>query len=156
MVLEPGIGPGQVDPSRRLLLYSPVKFQGSLARAGEQSSARFLNNNLSKENNPVRQLFLAAFAGASLVLSVGANAAGDAAAGKSKSAVCVACHGPTGTSPNPLWPNLAGQKAPYMVKQLKDFKSGARKDPIMEPMASPLSDQDMENLAAFYSSQKQK
>jgi len=104
----------------------------------------------------VRQLLLAAFAGASLVLSVGANAAGDAAAGKSKSAVCMACHGPTGTSSNPMWPNLAGQKAPYLVKQLKDFKSGARKDPVMAPMAAPLSDQDMENLAAYYSSQKQK
>jgi cytochrome c553 len=55
-----------------------------------------------------------------------------------------------------MWPNLAGQKAPYMVKQLKDFKSGARKDPIMAPMAAPLSAQDMENLAAFFASQKQK
>ena len=104
----------------------------------------------------MRQLFLAAFAGASLVLSVGANAAGDAAAGKSKSAVCMACHGPTGTSSNPMWPNLAGQKAPYLVKQLKDFKSGARKDPVMAPMAAPLSAQDMENLAAYFSSQKPK
>ena len=104
----------------------------------------------------MRQLLLAAFAGASLVLSVGANAAGDAAAGKSKSAVCMACHGPTGTSSNPMWPNLAGQKAPYLVKQLKDFKSGARKDPVMAPMAAPLSAQDMENLAAYFSSQKPK
>jgi cytochrome c553 len=104
----------------------------------------------------VRQLLLAAFAGASLVLSVGANAAGDAAAGKSKSAVCMACHGPTGTSSNPMWPNLAGQKAPYLVKQLKDFKSGARKDPVMAPMAAPLSAQDMENLAAYFSTQKPK
>jgi cytochrome c553 len=104
----------------------------------------------------VRQRLLAAFAGASLVLSVGANAAGDAAAGKAKSAVCAACHGPTGTSPNPIWPNLAGQKEAYLLKQLKDFKSGTRKDPMMAPMALPLSDQDMANLAAYYSSQKQK
>jgi cytochrome c553 len=104
----------------------------------------------------VKQLLLAAFAGASLVLSAGAGAAGDAAAGKAKSAVCGACHGPDGNSTNPMWPKLAGQHAPYLVKQLKDFKSGARKDPIMAPMAMPLSDQDMENLAAYYSSQKQK
>jgi len=104
----------------------------------------------------VRQLLLAAFAGASLILSVSANAAGDAAAGKSKSVVCAACHGATGTSPNAMWPNLAGQKAPYLVKQLKAFKSGARKDPMMGPMAMPLSDQDMENLAAYFSSQNQK
>jgi cytochrome c553 len=155
MVLEPGIGPGQVDPSRRLLLYSPVKFKGAWP-GPEQPDARFLNDDLSKENNPVRQLLLAAFAGASLVLSVGANAAGDAAAGKSKSAVCAACHGATGTSPNAMWPNLAGQKEAYLLKQLKAFKSGARKDPMMTPMASPLSDQDMANLAAYYSSQKPK
>ena len=104
----------------------------------------------------MRQLLLAAFAGASLVLSAAAGAAGDAAAGKSKSVVCMACHGPDGNSINPLWPKLAGQHAPYMVKQLKDFKSGARKDPVMAPMAVPLSDQDIENLAAYFASQKQK
>ena len=101
------------------------------------------------------RLLLAALAGASLVLSAPAQAAGDAAAGKAKSAVCAACHGANGNSSNPLWPNLAGQHAPYMVKQLKDFKSGARKDPVMAPMAAPLSDQDMENLAAYFASQKQ-
>ena len=104
----------------------------------------------------MRRLFIAGIAGASLLLSVSAGAAGDAAAGKSKSAVCGACHGPDGNSSNPMWPNLAGQHAAYLVKQLKDFKSGARKDPVMAPMASPLSDQDMENLAAYYTSQKQK
>lgn len=155
MVLQSRIGPDLVDPSRRLLLYSPVKFRGNLARAGK-GSAGFHNDNLSKESHPVRHLLLAAFAGASLVLSVGANAAGDAAAGKSKSAVCAACHGATGTSANAIWPNLAGQKEAYLLKQLKAFKSGARKDPMMAPMAAPLSDQDMQNLAAYYASQKPK
>lgn len=102
------------------------------------------------------RLFIVAIASASLLLSVSAGAAGDAAAGKAKSAVCGACHGPDGNSSNPLWPNLAGQHAAYLVKQLKDFKSGARKDPVMAPMAAPLSDQDMENLAAYFTSQKQK
>ena len=83
-------------------------------------------------------------------------AAGDAAAGKSKAASCVACHGPGGNSVNPLWPKLAGQHAPYVVKQLKAFKSGARKDPMMSPMAMPLSDQDMENLGAYFASEKPK
>ena len=104
----------------------------------------------------MRKLLLAAFAGASLVLSAGAGAAGDAAAGKAKAGVCAACHGADGNAPNPIWPNLAGQKAPYLVKQLKDFKSGARKDPIMSPQAMPLSDQDMENLADYFASLKQK
>ena len=104
----------------------------------------------------MRRLFIVGIAGASLLLSMSAGAAGDAAAGKSKSAVCGACHGPDGNSSNPMWPNLAGQHAAYLVKQLKDFKSGARKDPVMAPMATPLTDQDMENLAAYYTSQKQK
>jgi cytochrome c553 len=99
---------------------------------------------------------LAALVGAALVVSGNAGAAGDAAAGKAKSGICSACHGPDGNSTNPIWPNLAGQHAPYLVKQMKDFKSGARKDPVMAPMAAPLSVQDMENLAAYYSSQKQK
>jgi len=104
----------------------------------------------------LRHLLVAAIAGASLVVSAAAGAAGDAAAGKSKSAVCAACHGADGNSANAMWPKLAGQHATYLVKQLKDFKSGARKDPMMAPMAKPLSDQDMENLAAYYASQKQK
>ena len=81
-------------------------------------------------------------------------AAGDAAAGQAKSATCAACHGPTGQSPNDLWPNLAGQKPGYMVKQIKAFRDGARADPMMSPMAKPLTDADIDNLAAFFSSQK--
>ena len=76
----------------------------------------------------------------------------DAAAGKSKSATCVGCHGPAGISNNPLWPNLAGQKDAYMIKQMKAFRDGMRSDPLMSPMSKPLSDADIENLAAYYSS----
>jgi cytochrome c553 len=104
----------------------------------------------------VRRLLLAACAGASLVMSATAGAAGDVAAGKAKSASCAACHGANGMSANPLWPNLAGQHAAYLVKQLEAFKSGARKDPVMSPMAAPLSKQDMENLAAYFASQTPK
>lgn len=81
--------------------------------------------------------------------------AADAAAGKAKAAVCAGCHGPAGVSANPLWPNLAGQKDKYLVKQMQDFKSGARNNnPMMTPMAKPLSDADIENLAAYFSSLK--
>jgi cytochrome c553 len=83
-----------------------------------------------------------------------AVAAGDAAAGKAKAAVCAACHGQNGISANALWPNLAGQKADYIIKQLKAFKAGTRKDPLMSPQATQLSDQDMENLAAHFSGLK--
>jgi len=78
---------------------------------------------------------------------------GDADAGKAKSAMCGACHGATGISPAPTYPNLAGQQAAYLVKQLADFKSGARTDMMMAPMAVNLSEQDIADLGAYFSSQ---
>jgi len=83
-----------------------------------------------------------------------AQAGGDAAAGKAKAATCAGCHGATGISNNPVWPNLAGQKAAYIVKQLKAFRAGSRKDPMMDATSKGLSDADIENLAAYYSSLK--
>jgi len=83
-----------------------------------------------------------------------AQAGGDAAAGKAKAGTCAGCHGASGISANPIWPNLAGQKEAYLLKQLKDFKGGVRKDPVMSSIAKPLSDADMANLAAYYSSLK--
>jgi cytochrome c553 len=80
--------------------------------------------------------------------------AGDAAAGKAKTGMCSACHGAAGVSAVPMYPNLAGQKEAYIAKQLKDFKSGKRKDPVMAPMAMSLSDEDVANVAAYYSSLK--
>jgi cytochrome c553 len=82
----------------------------------------------------------------------GAVLAGDAEAGKAKAASCAGCHGAEGVSSNPMWPNLAGQKEGYLVKQLKAFRDGVRSDPMMTPMAKPLSDADIENLAAYFSS----
>jgi cytochrome c553 len=86
------------------------------------------------------------------VMASGAAIAGDAAAGKAKSATCAGCHGPAGISANPLWPNLAGQKDAYLAKQIKAFRDGTRTDPMMSPMAKPLSDDDIANLAAYFSS----
>lgn len=80
-------------------------------------------------------------------------AAGDAAAGRNKASACTACHGLTGVSSNDSWPNLAGQKRTYLVKQLKAFREGVRTDPLMSPMAKPLSDEDIDNLAAYFSTQ---
>ncbi len=79
--------------------------------------------------------------------------AADAEAGQTKAAVCAACHGQDGKSINPMWPNLAGQHAQYIERQLKLFKSGARPGPSMAPMVAALSEQDMVDLAAWYSSQ---
>lgn len=75
----------------------------------------------------------------------------DAAAGKEKSSACVECHGVDGVSPNREWPNLAGQKYEYMVKHLRKFRDGIRTDPLMEPVARTLTDQDINDLAAYYS-----
>jgi cytochrome c553 len=83
-----------------------------------------------------------------------ALAAGSASAGKAKAGVCAGCHGPNGISVNPLWPNLAGQHAEYLAKQMKDFRDGRRTDPVMAPMAQGLTDEDIENLAAYYASLK--
>lgn len=88
------------------------------------------------------------------VLASGSVLAGDAAAGKAKSATCAGCHGAAGVSNNPLWPNLAGQKEAYLVKQLKAFRDGTRTDPMMAPMAKPLSDDDINNLAAYFAGLK--
>ncbi len=80
--------------------------------------------------------------------------AGDIAAGKAKAAICMACHGAAGISPNDLWPNLAGQKEGYLLKQIKAFRDGDRIDAMMAPMVKPLTDADVENLAAYFSSLK--
>ena len=77
--------------------------------------------------------------------------AADPGEGKKKAAVCAACHGINGVSFNPLWPNLAGQQTAYLEKQLKDFREGRRTDASMSAMAKPLSDEDIANLAAYYS-----
>jgi cytochrome c553 len=87
--------------------------------------------------------------------SVAPSALSDAAEnGATKAAVCSACHGPNGNSSNPEWPNLAGQGERYVIQQLKYFKEGKRNNPVMAPMAAPLSDQDMVDVAAYFATQK--
>ena len=80
-------------------------------------------------------------------------AAGDAEAGQAKSATCMGCHGLAGNSTIPNFPKLAGQGKAYIVKQLQYFKSGERKNAMMAGVALSLSDQDMEDVAAYYSIQ---
>lgn len=100
----------------------------------------------------MKKLVSAVIVSAAVLASGSVLAAGDAAAGKAKSATCAGCHGAEGVSANPLWPNLAGQKDAYLAKQLKAFRDGTRTDPMMAPMAKPLSDDDINNLAAYFSS----
>jgi cytochrome c553 len=77
---------------------------------------------------------------------------GNVAAGKQRAVACASCHGAEGISPNDTWPNLAGQSAPYLVRILAAYKSGDQKDVVMTPLAQPLSDGDIQNLAAYYAS----
>ncbi|HZE61327.1 MAG TPA: cytochrome c [Burkholderiales bacterium] len=82
-------------------------------------------------------------------------AAGDAASGKQKSQACAACHGPDGNAPTgPDFPRLAGQHYDYLLRALRDYKSGARKNPIMSGQMSGLSTQDMADLAAYFANEK--
>jgi cytochrome c553 len=91
------------------------------------------------------------------VLNSVTMAEGDVARGKEKASVCAACHGADGNSTNPIWPKIAGQQPYYIVKQLKAFKLGASKggrdNPLMAPIVANLSDQDMEDLAAYFAAQ---
>lgn len=82
-----------------------------------------------------------------------ALAGGDAARGKEKSAVCASCHGVEGNSTVPANPRLAGQHASYLLRALRDYKSGARQNAIMAGFAGTLSDEDMQDLAAYFASQ---
>jgi cytochrome c553 len=86
--------------------------------------------------------------------SAPAFAAGSVEAGQAKSATCGACHGMDGNSLSPEWPNLAGQHAAYIERQLQAFKAGERKNDLMSPMAMILSDEDMADLAAYFAAQK--
>ena len=82
------------------------------------------------------------------------QAAGDPERGKQRAALCFGCHGPNGQSLNPEYPNLAGQKELYLIKQLTAFRAGERKNPLMTPMAAQLNDQDVLDVAAFFSAQE--
>jgi len=95
---------------------------------------------------------LALFAALALA---GTATAADVNAGAAKAKeVCAACHGPDGNSTDVNNPRLAGQHRDYIAKALRDYKSGERNNPIMKGFATALSKQDIENLAAYFSSQK--
>ena len=82
-----------------------------------------------------------------------AHAEGNIAAGKEKSETCAGCHGEDGNSETPIFPKFAGQHAAYIAKQLHDFKSQKRPNPTMNAIAEMLSDEDIEDLSAYYASQ---
>ncbi len=94
--------------------------------------------------------WIAMIALASLAATGPAQAA-DASKGKEKAALCASCHGPDGNTPiMPEYPKLAGQPRDYLEKALRDYKSGKRKNPIMNPLAQNLSKEDIKDLAAYF------
>ena len=102
-----------------------------------------------------RPCSLLALALLSLAFMGSAHAAGDVARGKNKSTTCQACHGPDGNSPVPTFPVIAGQHRDYLLQSLKSYRPGGeRNNAIMQAIVMPLSDQDMEDLAAYYAAQK--
>lgn len=102
----------------------------------------------------MHKLISAALLAAALVVPLTVSAAPED--GKAKAAVCAACHGEDGNSATGDFPILAGQTSRYLYLQLKDYKEGRRKNPIMQPMAANLSKQDMWDLANYFAAQKQK
>jgi len=120
--------------------------------AGSTATTGFSNKNWAID---MKKTWLTTVAVATVLISNGVQAAGDAAAGEAKTAVCTACHGPAGNSLVPTWPKLAGQHPEYTYKQLMDFKSAARTDPTMSPQVLTLNEQDFADLAAYYAAQTQ-
>lgn len=91
---------------------------------------------------------------AGVLLAASTAGAADIQAGKAKAAqACAVCHGPTGLAMAPNTPHLAGQPQFYLVEQLKNYRSGKRAHEVMAVIAKPLTDADIENVAAWYASQ---
>ena len=105
-------------------------------------------------NNSYPMISKTIFALVLACLPLSAMAGGNAQAGKEKAKVCEACHGPTGMSVDPSYPNLAGQHESYLQKSLGDYRSGRRTNAIMAGFAANLSNQDIMDLAAWFASQE--
>jgi len=88
-----------------------------------------------------------------LIAPISFSMAGDVEAGKSKSIVCSACHGQDGNSINPLWPSLAGQHKQYTIHTLRAYQNGTRVDAVMQAQVMALTEQDIEDIAAYYNAQ---
>lgn len=102
---------------------------------------------------PVQRLGVAALAALSALAAPQVFAAGDASAGQAKSAICAACHGVDGNSVVPNWPKLAGQHEQYLTRQVSLIKAGARMVPEMVGIVPGLSEQDIQDLSAYFASQ---
>ena len=108
---------------------------------------------MKRGRHKMKKLFKSVLIVAGFALATGVSAAGDIEAGKNSSVMCAACHGADGNSVVPNFPKLAGQGEKYLLKQLHDVKAGDRVIVEMTGMLDAFSEQDLENLAAYYASQ---
>ena len=104
-------------------------------------------------NRPSRPFLISATTVLIFSLS-GLALAGDPVRGQEKSLSCQACHGSDGNSPVPMFPIIAGQHQDYLLHSMRSYKTGERTNPIMIAIVQPLSDQDLQDLAAYYARQK--
>ena len=105
----------------------------------------------------MKKTLVIVFASLAMMASAASFAKGDATKGKTLSATCAACHGADGNSSNPEWPKLAGQGEAYLTKQLTDYRTDVRVNAVMSAQAKLIaSDEDVEHLAAYFSSQEAK
>ena len=109
-------------------------------------------------NKEKRQLITQIYISFTLILLLTAPIsflmAGDIEAGKNKSIICSACHGQDGNSINPLWPSLAGQHEQYTINTLRAYQNGSRVDAVMKAQVMALTEEDFEDIAAYYNAQK--
>jgi len=111
-------------------------------------------NLVSKEKSLfTRQIYISFTLILLLIAPISFSMAGDVEAGKSKSIVCSACHGQDGNSINPLWPSLAGQHKQYTIHTLRAYQNGTRVDAVMQAQVIALTEQDLEDIAAYYNAQ---
>jgi cytochrome c553 len=130
-----------------IALETAAKLQQARTKVVDSQTTHYSGITMNKLAIALTSLLISALAPAAL-------AQGDAAAGQAKSALCGSCHGVDGNSPLAMNPKLAGQGEGYLYKQLLEFKSGARQNATMAAMVMSLSDQDMQDLSAYYASQQ--
>jgi cytochrome c553 len=121
-------------------------------RSGQRTHGSMLGNAANMTDQDIEDI--AAYVSRFRSMNAALPVTGNPSVGQGKSESCGACHGEDGNTTDPNFPRLAGQYESYLIKALQDYKSGARKNPIMNGIAEGLSEEDMRDIAAYYASQK--